>query len=137
MYLTSCGELPIDRVQCPHCGDDLKLYMPVMELGYAGPVAVCRNNACGYYVRSFEHTKKTMGIGLGYRYGWSFKDSSYHPVSITMSDNPTAFFPCPGEWEDAINMWNEAVILWETQKEIYASQMDDIMRELEIDMEVD
>jgi len=109
-----CGKLkPDDIPRCPHCGGVLTMFFSPVDmleapaLNYNGPVAVCRNDECPYYKRSFGWTRKTMGWNLGFRHSFicSSKDSTDkdgkpydgEPISTRVTDNPGLFVNTMGE----------------------------------------
>lgn len=103
------GEIaPADIPACPHCKGQLTMYMPDESLHYRGPVAVCRNDQCGYFLRSGEWTLKQMGISERYRHGYVFADHDGIPIHSAFTDDPNIFWPM-GEVAEACKSWCEAV----------------------------
>ena len=57
-----------EQTTCPHCDSKLlRLKFPV-ESNYEDIILTCFNDECGYYIRGWEQTKKTMNKPASYRY---------------------------------------------------------------------
>ena len=107
--------VPEDIMFCPECCEMCDMYMVDEEYQWAGPVSVCRNDRCGYFVRSLERTRKEMGVSWMYRNCYSHADHDWFPIAFTITDNPMAFFSMGAPW-DAIFNWNACLDWSETQK---------------------
>ncbi len=105
---------PEDIMFCPECGEMCDMYMPDEELMWGGPVSVCKNNYCGYFVRSLDRTRDTMGVNWMYRNCYSHADKTWLPISFVMTDNPNAFWEM-GDPVEAIKQWN-ASLDWSAEK---------------------
>lgn len=91
--------------------------MPTEDLQYKGPVAVCRNDQCGYFVRSEAHTLKKMGIPGRYRCAYVIAEKKFIPVRTRATDNPDAFCPM-GSIEFACESYNYSIEWAERQNRV-------------------
>lgn len=107
--------IPEDIMFCTECGEMCEMRMPDEELLYGGPISVCTNNYCGYFVRSLDRTRDMMGVSWMYRNCYSHADQEWLPITFTMTDNPNAFFIMGPPWE-AIKQWNACLDWSEAQK---------------------
>jgi hypothetical protein len=99
---------PEDIMFCTECGEMCEMYMPDEELMYGGPISVCRNNYCGYFVRSLDWTREHMGVSWMYRNCYVHSDKQWMPITFTMTDNPNAFWAMGPPWQ-AIKDWNASL----------------------------
>ena len=105
-----CGKIKTFEVPtCPHCLEQVKMFMPIPELQYCGPVGVCRNEKCSYYLRSEKWSEHQMGFsGYRYRYCYSFAEKIDMPIHSTICDDPSAFVYM-GKAEIACKEWNTCI----------------------------
>ena len=103
------------------------MMMPLPEMEYGGPVAVCMSNDCPYYSRSFAHTSRQMGINVGYRHAYVCAEQKEMPISSRVLV-PDVFIPIAPKFEGdeesklrgikvAVKQWNASVDWFESRVE--------------------
>jgi hypothetical protein len=82
---------------CPHCGQKMSRWECPPETGYEGLIKfVCFNNECTYYVRGWEHTKKTMNKPASYRHSLNPQTGKASPLPV-WDENALREFILPDE----------------------------------------
>ena len=131
----SCGRLTAEEIpRCPHCNGVLTMMMPLPEMEYGGPVAVCMSNDCPYYSRSFAHTSRQMGINVGYRHAYVCAEQKEMPISSRVLV-PDVFIPIVsnswiteqgGDDEAQLRGIKVAVKQWNASVEWFESRVDEL-----------
>lgn len=76
-----------DPIVCPHCGEKMLPWRMDDDGNWGGQLRyVCFNNDCQYYVRGWEHTKKTMNKPASYRHSVFPHNGQKVPLPV-WSDN--------------------------------------------------
>jgi hypothetical protein len=110
--------------ECPHCHQLLTTYMCMdYELAYFEPVGICRNDECGYYLRSFRQTDQ-YGNKVGYRYVWLYVAGEYWPVTTRVTDAAGVWEPITlEEWTKMEQSWIDSKATWEKWEAMYPGQL--------------
>ncbi len=68
---------------CPHCNQKTKKWLPVEELNWGlDPQYICFNDECPYYIRGWEHTRKSMKKPASYRYRYIPATGAVQPIPV-------------------------------------------------------
>ena len=73
--------------KCPHCGTDMKKWVPPEESTWAEDPFhwVCFNDECPYYVKGWQHMEETQGVKMSYRHQLDPKSGKESPLPVKTS----------------------------------------------------
>ena len=72
---------------CPHCGQKMKKWKTPDASTWGSPFQyICFNDECGYFVRGWDWTMKTVKANASYRHRYNPENGETGPVPVWSYD---------------------------------------------------
>lgn len=77
-----------DPTICPHCGQKMSRWeSPAVESWGSEYQYICFNDQCGYYLRGWDHTFRTIGIRASYRHRYDPNTGQTGPFPVKSEED--------------------------------------------------
>ena len=77
-----------DPTTCPHCGQKMSRWeSPAVESWGSEYQYICFNDQCGYYLRGWDHTFRTIGIRASYRHRYDPNTGQTGPFPVKSEED--------------------------------------------------
>jgi len=75
--------MPEISTKCPHCQAEMKKWEPPEDSTWTSALQyVCFNDECPYYLRGWEHIKKTQNVTASYRHRLDPQNGDNGPLPV-------------------------------------------------------